>query len=679
MDMASRSSESIKNIMVSGHSTCGKTTLIESLLFTGGAISRKGRVEDGNTVCDYEERAKERKHSIDLSCASVERQGKLLQFIDTPGYRDFIGQVYCAATAVESMLLVVSADEGIRPNTLKVWQIAQAARLGCFIVVNRADREHAKFEEILAQLQDQLDKKCLAMTVPNAVGTGFSQVELTLGNPAPSSKAKGFADQLLEAVVESNDAMMERYLAGETISPVEVEAQLLEAVAARRVFPVFITSAEKGLGVEDLLNALAKFASPASRDLGRKAFAHDKREQVFDVKTTSDAPLFGRVFKIFSDPYVGKLSLVRLFSGSLAANGTFTNPHTGKTEKAGKIVRLQGKDQTTAESVSAGEMCALVKVEGLKSFDVLTGDRRLVMDPPAVPRPMASLAVGPKTKADEKKFAESLTKILDEDVTLLAEREKRTHELVVSGMSALHLQIVWEKLKARYGVEVTTKQPKTPYLETITAVGDDHYRHKKQTGGAGEFAEVWLKVEPLERGKGFEFVNDVFGGAIGNNYVQSAEKGVRMVMDQGVLAGCQVVDVKVSVYDGKEHPVDSKDIAFQKAGREAFKLAMAKAKPVLLEPIVNMEVTFPAETMGDIQGDLTRRRGRVQGMESLGSLQILKAQVPLAEIADYASTLGSITGGQGSYTIEMSHYEVVPPNIQQKVVEAAKAEMAKED
>jgi len=325
------------------------------------------------------------------------------------------------------------------------------------------------------------------------------------------------------------------------------------------------------------------------------------------------------------------------------------------------------------------DIAALVKIESLKSFDTVTvADRRLAIAPPKLPTPMCSRAVEPKTKTDEKKFSEALAKITDEDVLVVARRDARTHETVVSGMSQLHLQVVWARLKSRFNVEVVTKEPKTPYLETITQKGDDHYRHKKQTGGAGEFAEVWMRVEPLERGKGYEFENEVFGGAIAASYVASAEKGVKSVMEKGVIAGYPVVDLKVAVYDGKEHPVDSKDVAFQKAGREAFKLAVKQARPVLLEPIVNLEVTFPGHVMGDITGDLNRRRARVVGMDSIGTFQTIKAQVPLAEIADYASALGSMSAGQGTYSIEPSHYEVVPSSIQQRIVEAAKAEMEKE-
>jgi elongation factor G len=620
-----------------------------------------------------------RKHSIDLACAYFETQGHTVNVIDTPGYGDFIGQVYSALPAVECLVLVVDADEGVRPNTRKVWQIAEALNVACLVVINRMDREQARPDEALKKIQEQLSPKCIPLNLPDGSGSGFSVVEVTLGNKGGSDETKAIAANLLETVVESNDSLMERYLEGQELSDEEVQAQLKDAVAKRAVFPVLHTSAEKDIGVAELIDAILQCAPLASNALGRIVHAPATPEETFPLKTGAQDPFCAHVFRVVSDPYVGKLTFLRIFSGSLSHNEHFLNPQTGKPEKVGKLVFVQGKEQESAESAGAGQIVALLKLEGLKAYDTLTSDNSIVLDPPSLPTPMYSRAVEPKSKADEKKFAETMPKVIDEDVMVQAKRDRRTHEMVVSGISQLHLSTLWDRLKSRYGVEVATKEPKTPYLETITVKGDDHYRHRKQSGGAGEFAEVWLRVEPRERGEGVEFVSTVFGGSISASYVASVEKGIRAVLDRGVIAGCPVVDVKVDVYDGKEHPVDSKDVAFQKAGREAFKLAMKQAKPVLLEPIVNLDVSFPVESMGDIQGDLNRRRARVIGMDAVGGFQTLKAQVPLAEIADYASSLGSMTGGQGSYGIEMSHYENVPSNIQQKVCEAAKADLEKDD
>jgi elongation factor G len=654
--MASRSPATTRNLAICGHASCGKTTLVESLLLKAGATSRRGNTQDGTSVSDFDQQEKSRKHSIDLACVHFSAGGLSFNVIDTPGYRDFVGQVYSALMVVESAVVVVDADEGVRPHTRKVWEIIEKRKLPCFMVINRVDRDQARVDEVLAQIAEQLSPKCLPLTLPNGTGAGFSSVESTLGNESASPAAQSYATKLIDTVVESNDALMERYLGGETLSPEEIKGQLKRSVADRAVFPTFFTSAEKDLGVEELIAAWVELAPPATEGLGRQLHPPGKPEDLRPVPTT----------------------LLRVFSGAISPNGLFANPRTGKAEKVGKLVRMQGKEQEPLDAAVAGDIVALLKVEGLKAFDVIAAEDQLVLDPPKLPTPMYSRAVEPKSKADEKKFAEAIFKVIDEDVMVKADRDARTHEMVVSGTSQLHLLVLWERLRGRFGVEVNTKEPKTPYLETVSSKGDDHYRHKKQTGGAGEFAEVWLRVEPRERGSGVEFVNSVFGGAIGANYVASAEKGIRTVMDRGVIAGYPVVDVKVDIYDGKEHPVDSKDIAFQKAGREAFKLAIKQAKPVLLEPIVNLEVVFQPECMGEIQGDLNRRRARVIGADSSGSFQTLRAQVPLAEVADYATTLGSMTGGQGTYSIEPSHYDLVPANVQQRICEAAKAELEKD-
>ena len=665
--MASRSPQTTRNVAFCGHGTCGKTSLVEALLAAAKAIPRKGSVDDGTSVCDFDDQEKEKQYSIDLALAHLEHNGTHVQLIDVPGYRDFVGNLYCAATAVECAVVVVDSDDGVRPNTRKVWEVMENAGVPCMVVVNRCDREHAKSDEVVEQIQQQLSASCHPINKPDSVGPDVSSVASVLDD-----------DGLKDAIAESDDALMEQYLGGEDISADAWRAQLVKAVASRSVFPILFTSSAKDVGLTELLDAIAEFAPPATDMLGRTVHApagegETPEGQPIDVDV--DGPLRGVVFRVASDPYVGKMTYLRLLSGSLATNGQFINPNTGKPDKAGKFVRMQGKEQEGVDTAVAGDIVALVKVEGLKAFDIVSSDSPLAMTPPKLPTPMYGRAVTPKSKADEKKFGESLTKVVDEDVMVTSYRDNRTNEMVVSGVSQLHLGILWERLKSRYGVEVSTAEPKTPYLETVTGGAAADFRHKKQSGGSGEFAEVHLKVDPVERGAGIEFTNSVFGGAISATYVQSAEKGIRSVLESGVIAGYPVVDVKVDIYDGKEHPVDSKDIAFQKAGREAFKKAFNAAKPVLLEPIVDLEVTFPGEHMGDIQGDLNRRRGRVNGMDAMGDFQVVRAQVPLAELTDYSTTLDSITAGQGSFAVDMSHYDVVPPNIQQKVCEQAKAEM----
>ena len=666
--------ENIRNVVFVGQSGSGKTTILEKVLAKTGAVARPGSVAERSSVLDCDDLEKERQHTIDPSLCYFDKDGVHVNVIDTPGYRDFVGNVFGPLSAVEAAFFVVDADEGVRPHTRKLWSLADQLDVPRFVIINRLDREHAKFDETLEQLQ-KLDTKCVPLTVPTGVGPSISGVERIFGsNQGSSDLAEAHANSFLEAVVETNEELLEKYLGGEEISGDELEGQLATAVGELGVFPVLSTAVEKDIGVDDVVETLVRYVPPP------KPVTASVGDEEISVSIDSNGPLCAYVVRNVSDPFVGKLTWVRMYSGSLSTNGQFVNPRTGKTEKIGKIVRLQGSEQTPLDEIVAGDMAVLLKVEALKAFDtIVSSDKRFELSSPKLPTPMYGRALAPKTRTDEKKFSDSLTKVTEEDPSVKAERDNRTNEMVVKGMSQLHLQMIISRLKDRYNVEVSAKEPKIPYLETITANGDAQYRHKKQTGGAGEFAEVWLRIEPLERGEQYEFVSKVVGGAISAGYISSAEKGVKAVMVQGVIAGYEVVDVKVTVYDGKEHPVDSKDVAFQKAGREAFKLAVEKAKPVILEPVVNLEVTFPSQVVGDITGDLNRRRARVQGMDAEGDFQSLKAQVPLAELNDYSNSLGAMSGGQGTYEIEVSHYEIAPGNVQQKIIQDSKAPVEKKD
>lgn len=675
--MAFRTPATIRNVALLGSSASGKTTLVESLLFKLKAIPRKGKVEEGTTASDFDPQEKAHRHSIDISWLHAELNGITLNLLDTPGHRDFVGQVLCALGVVECAVLLVDAEEGVKPYTRKLWDFTEKAHLPCVIAVNRADREAARPLEVLEQLRLELGERCVPFTLPRGSGPGFTAVDRVISTAPQSDAARDALARLTELAIETDDALLEKYLAGEQVPGEELDAAIREAVAARRIFPVVFTSGEKDVGVQELAEVLVAHGPPATNAMQRELHGTGSGPEHVPLRTGEEDPLCAHVFRVVSDPYVGKLSFLRIFSGVLVHNATFVHPHTGKPEKVGKLVRLQGKQQELVNEAHAGDFVALAKLDGLKTFDtILGGDQHLVLDHLRLPTPMYARAVLPRNKADEKKFAESVPKILDEDVTVQATRDPQTHEMVISGISPLHLNVVWERLKSRFGVDLLVREPKTPYLETIVSRGEAQYRHKKQTGGAGEFAEIWLRVEPLSRGKGIEFVNDVFGGAVSANHVASAEKGIRASLEHGVLAGYPVVDVKIVIFDGKEHPVDSKDIAFQKAGREAFRIASEQAHPVILEPIVQLEVTFPIERMGEIQGDLNRRRARVTGAESTEAFETLTALVPLAELSDYATSLGSMTGGQGSYSVEMSHYDLVPGQLQERLVAAAKAERA---
>lgn len=670
----STSPENIRNIALVGHSKAGKTSLLETVLAKCKSIARAGKVDDGSSILDHDEIERGRQHTIDAHLAFFEKNGVHVNAIDTPGFRDFMGQVFGPLSVVEAVVFFVDSDEGVRPHTRKLWTLVDELRLPRIVVISRLDREGAKFDETLDQVQS-LSPKCVPLTLPVEPGPSLSGIEWTFGpNKGDSDLASTHGESFMETVVESDEELLEKYLGGEDIPEDVIEKQIASAVAAAEVFPVLSTSTEKDLGVDELVDAVVKFAPPSNAKVSRKASPVGDPEAEAEIPS-GDGELCSYVFRTVSDPFVGKLSLIRVYSGTLSQNGPFINPHTGKNDKVGKMVRMNGKEQAGVESVGPGDIVSLLKCEVLRTFDTLcTGNSRIAIQQPKLPTPMYRRALQPKTHGDEKKFSESLSKITDEDPSITAERDERTKQMVVSGLSQLHLETVINRLKVRYNVEVDSKEPKVPYLETITGKGDDRYRHKKQSGGSGEFAEVAMRVEPLERGEQYAFESEVFGGAISDSYVQSAEKGVKAIMTDGVIAGYPLVDVKVTVYDGKEHPVDSKDVAFQKAGKEAFKAAIQKAKPVILEPIVNLEVTFPADVVGDITGDLNRRRARVQGMDASGDFQTLKAEVPLAELSDYSNGVGAMTGGQGTYEIEMSHYEVAPSNVQQKIIQDSKTE-----
>ncbi len=675
-----KSSDQIRNVVVIGQSKGGKTSLLEALLAKTKAIPRAGSVDDGSSILDHDDLEKERQHSIDPANGFFELDGVHVNVIDTPGYRDFIGHIFGPMSIVEAAIFVVDGVDGVGPYARKLWGYLAERNIPRLVVINRLDKEGAEFGRVLDQLQ-ALDAKCIPLAVPVGEQDTLSGIEFTFGPEKGSSDlANEYSESFLEAVVESDEELLEKYFEGEEIPEETLANQVAVAVGNQTIFPVLTTSVNKDVGIAKLAEAIVKYVPPASNNLGRNAKVFGSEDEVVDLSTSGDDPLCGYIFRSISDPFVGKLSLVRVFSGELQQNGQFVNPHSTKTEKFGKIARLQGKDQVPVESVGAGDIVALLKLESLKNFDTLcSADKRLEIDPPSLPTPMYGKVLSPKTKTDEKKFGEALTKILDEDPGVVSKRDPRTSEMVVSAISQLHLLMVVTRLKSRYNVEVDQKDPKIPYLETINGNGDERYRHKKQSGGSGEFAEVALRVEPTERGTGFEFANEVFGGAISASYVQSVEKGIRAMLDEGCVAGYQMVDIKVTVYDGKEHPVDSKDVAFQKAGREAFRQAVNSAKPSILEPIVELEVSFPGDLVGDISGDLNRRRGRVQGMDAEGDFQVLKALVPLSELGDYSNALGAMTGGQGSFDLDLSHYEVTPGNIQSKVIEESKAEAKKED
>ncbi len=675
--MASHKGEAIRNVALVGHSGSGKTMLAEAMLFKGGELNRLGKISDGTTASDFDLDEKEGKKSFYSALLHTPWKGRDINIIDTPGSADFIGQVYGALSVVELALITVNAAAGIEVGTRKAWEIVKQQGCACMFVITRMDAENARFDEIVAALQETFGPVCTPLMLPLGSGSHYrGVVNLLHPGEVPDSMQELVETQrgiLMESVISGDDALLERYLEGEIISPAELERVLTPVLVERTVMPILCCAAEQDRGVAELLDTIAAYApSPA---YARKQIVNDQGGRE-DHVVELEGPLEAQVFKIMSDEFVGKVSFIRILGGVLKGGDTVVVANSGRTVKIPKLFRPQGKDQKDVNEAEAGAIVATAKVEELHVGDTLvaTKDQRpFVM--PHYSLPMVARAVEPKTRGDEAKISEGLRRLAEADPTFQVEMNPQTKELVISGIGEQHIGLMLNRLQRR-GVQVTTKLPKIAYRETISGKADVRYRHKKQTGGAGQFAECAIRVEPNERGAGYAFVDKIFGGVISHPFRQSVDKGIQDKMIEGIIAGYPVVDLKVELYDGKEHPVDSKDIAFQIAGREAVKEAVMKASPVLLEPIVKMEVMVPAKYMGDVTGDISSRRGRVSGMESLGDLQVVRAEVPLAEIQQYSAFLQSVTGGEGSYSIEFLRYEVLPQHLMQAVVASGKHDEA---
>ncbi|MBM4038819.1 MAG: elongation factor G [Planctomycetes bacterium] len=679
--MADHKTTDLRNLLIAGHGASGKTTIAEAMLLETGVTNRMGKPREGTSVLDFDEEEKERRFSIFSTLLYVKHKGKQLQIIDTPGYDDFFGEVASSCAAVETALVAVAADAGVQVNTRRVWKRAEQQGLARAIVITKMDAENAKYDEVLGNIQALFGKACVPVTLPVGVGPAFCGVVSTLNLPADAGdQAAAAANALKEAIIESDDALMERYLGEEEIAASELMAAASRAVAKGTLVPVFCCAAEKRLGVAELLDGIVSLFPSPVEGLQRTCVKLGTDEAA-ERPPQEDAPFAAQVFKALYDPYVGKLAFLRVFSGTLKPEDGLFNARAGERSKLGHIYRMQGKEQVEVDSAVPGDLIVVAKVESLEVSDTLCDESAPVTYPPIVfPTPMVSRAAEPKTRADEQRMSTALARIASQDKTFLAGREEQTGELVITGMSDLHLDVVMGKLGRKpFEVEMNLKEPRIPYKETISGKNSTSYRHKKQTGGRGQFAEVHLRVEPLERGAEFEFVDEIYGGAIPRQFVPAVEKGVRETMAKGVIAGCPVVDVRVAVYDGKYHEVDSSEAAFKIASSRAFSEAFRGARPQLLEPIVNMEITVPSKYFGDISGDLSGRRGRIQGMGVEGDQQTISAQVPLAEVSNYSTQLRSITGGEGSYTMEFSHYEAVPARIQEVIVAKAAKAKAGED
>lgn len=698
--MAKNNPNDIRNIALCGHGAAGKTTLADRLLTQTGAVNRPASVDDGTSICDFDDEEKHHKYTIEASVIHFNHAGRRFNVIDTPGYPDFIGQVIGALRAVDTACIVINAQSGIAVNTRRTFQEAGKAGVGRIIIFNRLDADNVDFPKLLASIKELWGTACVPLNVPIGHGGGFKTVASTLALPADTAGAlvdpKAINSALVESIIETDEEVMMRYLEGEAPSPEEIQRLIVPAIAKGTFIPILCCSSKTGVGVPELLDALAMCALPPSAV--RRTATKDGQE--IEIKPDPAGPLIAQVFKTRVDPFVQKINYVRVYSGTLAKDATVPASTARKGLKIAQLFQVQAKDLEPIESAGPGDIVALTKMEDLHTGTCLG---EFTLPPIVFPAPMVGLAVSPKSRGDEAKLSGALHKVVEEDSTFRLDRDSQTKELVMTGISELHLQLIQERLKRRDKVEVETKQPKIPYRETIQANAEGMYRHKKQTGGRGQFGEVHIRMYPFPHGTkpeeycvkdrfpslknfhydphfNFVWIDSVVGGTIPGNFLPAVEKGFKERLVKGVIAGYQVQDVAVEVHFGKHHPVDSSEQAFKTAGSMAFRNVFQQARPSLLEPIVTIHITVPSGKVGDINSDLSTRRGRVMGMDSAGGdLQTITAEIPLAEVTTYARVLSSMTGGQGSYTMEFNRYDVVPGNVQKEILEKAKVEEEEEE
>ena len=662
----------IHNILLAGSRSSGKTTLAEALLFHAGEISRQGTVDAGTSASDFAKEEQSHRYSVYSSLLHATHQGKRINLLDLPGAPDFIGQGIASLPAAETMVLVMDPEAGIDSMSRRLVRLARSFDLPIAIVVSHIGDGIDRLGAFLGELKDMFGRGCLPINLPANKGTAVIDCLLNGQGDSDLGPVSGFHTELLDQIVEIDDDLMERYLEGEEPNYEALHEPFERAMDEAHVIPVCFTDALTGAGVEELLDIIVRhFPSPPEGNARPFFIGEGDDEKPFVYLDDASKTLLARVFHVTTDPYLGKLCFFRVYQGTMKVGDQLFIGHGKRPMRLGHLFQMQGKERSVATEIVAGDMGAIAKVDDLHLGDVLHDDHALDhVHHKALPypTPLHGLALVPKTRADEDKITEVLARIREEDPTFQAHFKIETRELVIHGLGEMHLNLVIERIQNQ-GVEVETKPPKIAYHETIMGQAEGHYRHKKQSGGAGQFGEVNLRVEPLERGGGFEFVDKIVGGVIPKGFMPAIEKGVRDIMRKGIVAGYPIEDVRVTVIDGKTHSVDSKEIAFKTAGKFAFKNAFLKARPQILEPIVNIEVTTPDESLGAITGDLSSRRGRVLGTDMMGSGKALvKASVPLADMMDYEPTLKSMTKGRGSYTMELSHYDPVPERIAQDLV-----------
>lgn len=686
----------IRNVAVVGHNDTGKTTLVSELLFDAGATTRLGRIEDGSTVTDFDPDEIERKHSISAAFAHAEWKNTKINLLDTPGFGIFIMEARAALRVADAAIVVVSGVTGVEVTTEKVWKFTEEYELPRMIVVNKMDRERASFARTLEALQKKFGKNVVPIQLPIGEEKDFAGViDLvsmkalryaadgsgkfeTVDIPADQQEmAAEWREKLIEKVAEGDDTLMERFFEQGGLSQEELLDGMRREVSHHEIFPVLLTSASHNIGGHPILDAcVALFPSPEEiktidgTDKGGKEITFERRPEAFPAVL---------VFKTFSDPFSGRVSLFRVYSGTVKSDTTYWNTTKDHEERVGKLQLLQGKQQVPVPELRAGDIGAVAKLKEVQTGDTLaTREHWIVIPHVQYPEPAIAFAVEPKSRADDDKLSSAVARIIEEDPTIKFHRDEQTKEFLISGQGQLHVEIVVQKLKKKYGVDVILHPPKVPYRETITKAADAHGRHKKQSGGHGQFADCKITMEPLPRGADFEFVDEIFGGSIPRQYIPAVEKGIQDARIKGFLAGYPVVDFRVRLKDGQYHDVDSSEMAFKIAGSLAFQQGMEQARPTLLEPIMHVDIAAPSEYVGDLMGDLNSRRGRVEGVDAEEDMQTVHARVPLAEMLTYGSTLRSITQGRGSFHMEYSHYEEVPKQLQEKIIAEAKKKQAEQ-
>lgn len=687
--MKNYKSDMIRNVGLVGHSGSGKTSLAEAMLYNSGATDRLGKIDDGNTVCDYDPEEIKRKISISTSLAPCEWKNIKINVLDTPGYFDFVGEVKSTLRVVENAVIVTCAVSGVEVGTEQVFKYAKDAGLPCIFFINKMDRENANFNKVLDQIRELFGSKAVPFQLPIGSEANFKGVVDVVAQKAYTFDGKSvkecpipdelkdemenYRSMIMEVVAETDDELLMKYLEGEELTQDEIQKGLSVGVRKGDIYPILCGSSLTNKGITLLMDTIVNYAASPEDRPDEIATKPGSNEEI-TLKCSASEPFSALVFKTLADPYVGKLTMFKVFSGSLKSDTQVYNVTQDQTEKFGQVYVLKGKKQENVTEVYAGDIAAVAKLQNTSTNDTLaTKDNPVLLKPIEFPKPVLTLAAVPKSSGDEDKISSGLTRLMEEDKTFEVTKNNETGQLLVSGMGEIHLEVLSAKLSNKFGSEMVLSTPAVPYRETIRGTTKVEGKHKKQSGGRGQYGHVWLEIQPVEIEKEFEFEDKIFGGVVPKQYVPAVEKGIREALKEGVLAGYPMVGVKAILYDGSYHPVDSSEMAFKIAGSMAFKKGATQAKPVLLEPIMDVTVVVPDNYMGDIIGDLNKRRGRVLGMEPKDGMQHIKAQVPMAEMFRYATDLRSMTQGRGFFSSSFSHYEEVPAMIAEKIIAEAQA------